>query len=74
MVPDAQSEIHTPLVRHPDDSVQRIEIAPLLVFGDSHHFDIGKFFKVKEIGIRRRKIPPVLIAKKQCERIEAIPG
>ena len=74
VVPDAGGDFDAALVRQADHGLKRRGVARLLRAGDAHHFDVGEFLHVEEVGIERRHEAAVLVAEDDDEAVDAVGG
>src|SRR5262245_57731755 len=72
VVPEAGGEIQSPLTRHFNNSIERLEIALLLLLREAHNMNGGKPIDVKKVRISRSEIAGILVTEDQDEGVESV--
>jgi hypothetical protein len=73
VVPDPERDAEPAGVGHGDQSVQRVEVAPLLPAGQADHAHVGELLDVEEVRIAGRQEAAVLVAEDDDQGVEAVP-
>jgi len=72
VVPQAEGDPQPPSVSHPDQPIDRVQVAFLLLGGQIDHPDVGEPVDVKKVGVRRGEEAAVLVAEDHDQRVEAV--
>jgi hypothetical protein len=72
VVPQAEGDTQAARVGHPDQPVERLQVALLLLGGQIDHADVAEALDIKKVGIGRCEEAAVLVAEDHHQRIEPV--